>query len=54
VGFIFSYILATASKGIFRKQSPAVRYILLAEPRQARMPLPSGLKGQMGEFLWAI
>ena len=22
---------------------PAVRYILLAEPRQARMPLPSGL-----------
>lgn len=22
---------------------PAVRYILLGEPRQARMPLPSGL-----------
>ncbi|MGL3000074.1 hypothetical protein [Flavobacterium sp. RSSB_23] len=27
---------------------PAVRYILLAEPRQARMPLPSGL----GENDW--
>jgi hypothetical protein len=45
VGFLYGHILGTASKGIFRKQSPTVRYILLGEPRQARMPLPSGLKG---------
>ena len=45
VGFVVYSILGTASKRHFSQQSPAVRYILLAEPRQTRMPLPSGLKG---------